>query len=188
LEPHVAVGEAIMRGVKRLLPYVVGTLCWLLPILLAGSALYGFLLENQTHPSVAAALALLALCVLFAFLAVRLMLSSAVAAAEDIGPIAILQRSWHLSKGNWWRLFVFLVLFGIAALCLILAVESVATLLVRTFAADAGPRSVGGLLISIVSQVVSALLSVFFFVLLARIYAQRSGAGAAQASVPSSGT
>jgi hypothetical protein len=188
MEPHVSVGEAIVHGLRRLLPYIAGTLCWLLPILIAGSALYGVLIENQTQPSVAAALALIALCILFAFLAVRLMLSSPVAAAENIGPIAILRRSWELSRGNWWRLFVFLLLFGIAALCLIVAVESVAGLLVRSFAADAGPRSIGGLLVSIVSQVVSALLSVFFFVLLARIYAQRSGAEAAQASVPSSGT
>ncbi len=52
---------------------------------------------------------------------------------------------------------------------------------------DAGPRSLGGLLISIVSQLVSALLSVILFVMLARIYAQRV-AGGAQPSVPSSGT
>jgi Membrane domain of glycerophosphoryl diester phosphodiesterase len=187
MEPHVAVGEAIVHGLKRLLPYVAATLCWLAPILIAGTLLYGILEANQAKPSVVAALALIALCVLFAFLAVRLMLSSPVASAENIGPIAILQRSWQLSRGNWWRLFAFLLLFGIAALCLLLAVESVATLLVRTFAADAGPRSVGGLLISIISQMVSAFLSVTFFVLLARIYVQRSGTGAAQASVPSSG-
>lgn len=187
MEPHVSVGEAIVHGIRRLLPYIAATLCWLLPILIVGSLLYGVLLENQAHPSVAAALALIALCVLFAFLAVRLMLSSPVASAENIGPIAILRRSWELSRGNWWRLFVFLLLFGIAALCLLIAVESVAGLLVRTFAADAGPRSLGGLLVSIVSQVISALLSVFFFVLLARVYVQRSGENAVQPSVPSSG-
>lgn len=188
MEPHVAVGEAIMHGAKRLLPYVAATLCWLAPILIVGTLLYGMTGTDQARPSIAASLALIALCGIFAFVAVRLMLSSPSAAAENIGPIAILQRSWQLSRGNWWRLFAFLLLFGIGALCLLLAVESVATLLVRTFAANAGPRSVGGLLISIVSQMVSALLSVVFFVLLARIYVQRSGAGAAQPSVPSSGT
>jgi hypothetical protein len=152
-----------------------------------GSGLYEFLEANQAHPSVAASLALIVLTIIGIFLAVRLMLSSAVASGENIGPIAILQRSWQLSSGNWWRLFVFLLLFGIGALCLIWAVDSVAGLLVRLIAEDAGPRSLGGLLIAIVSQLLSAALSVVFFVMLARIYVQRAAGGAAQPSVPSSG-
>jgi hypothetical protein len=188
MEPHVAVGEAIAHGARRLLPYVAAMLVWLVPILLVGSGLYEFLEANQAHPSVAASLALIVLTIIGIFLAVRLMLSSAVASGENIGPIAILRRSWQLSSGNWWRLFVFLLLFGIGALCLIWAVDSVAGLLVRLIAEDAGPRSLGGLLIAIVSQLLSAVLSVTFFVILARIYVQRSGAPAAEPSVPSSGT
>jgi hypothetical protein len=184
MEPHVAVGEALMHGLRRLLPYIGAALLWLVPLLIAGSILYGVLAMNETHPSVTAAIALLVLTIIGIFLAVRLMMSSPVASAENIGPVAILQRSWALSKGNWWRLFVFLLLFGIGALCLIWAIDSVAGLFIRVLAEDSGPRSLGGLLIAIVSQVVSALLSVVFFVMLARIYVQRS----AQPSVPSSGT
>jgi hypothetical protein len=184
MEPHVSVAEALMHGLKRLLPYIGAALLWLIPLLVIGSVLYGVLAMNESHPSVAAAIALFVLTIVGIFLAVRLMLSSPVASAEDIGSVAILRRSWDLSRGNWWRLFVFLLLFGIGALCLIWAIDSVATLLIRVFAEDTGPRSLGGLLIAIVSQLVSALLSVAFFVMLARIYVQRS----AQASVPSSGT
>lgn len=187
MEPHVAVGEAISHGLRRVLPYVAATLMWLLPITIVGSALGGFLYENQEQPSVAAALALILLCLVFAFVAVRLMLSSAVASAENIGPIAILHRSWDLSHGNWWRLFAFLLLFGIGALCLIFAVDAVFGLVVRMVVEDSGPRSLGGLIVSIVSQLVSGLLSVILFVMLARMYVQRSGGGAAQASVPRSG-
>lgn len=188
MEPHVSVGEAIVHGLKRLLPYIAATLIWLVPILLVGSGLYGFLAMNESHPSVAASVALIVLCVILAFVAVRLILSSAVASAEHAGPLAIIRRSWELSRGNWWRLFVFLLLFGIGALCLIYAVDSVAGLIVRMVAEDAGPRSLGGLIISIISQLVSALLSVVLFVMLARLYVQRTGGGAAYASVPSSGT
>ena len=184
MEPHVAVGEALMHGLRRLLPYIGAALLWLVPLLIVGSILYGVLAMNETHPSVAAALALLVLTIIGIFLAVRLMLSSPVASAEDVDPVTILRRSWGLSRGNWWRLFVFLLLFGIGALCLIWAIDSVAGLLIRLFAEDSGPRSLGGLLTAIVSQLVSALLSVVFFVMLARIYVQRS----AQPSVPSSGT
>jgi hypothetical protein len=188
LEPHVAVGEAIGHGMRRLLPYIAATLLWLVPIAVVGSALSGVLYENRDAPSVAVAIALLLLCAVFAFVAVRLMLASAVASAENVGPIAILRRSWELSQGNWWRLFAFLLLFGIGALCLVLAVDTVVGLIVRMIVEDAGPRSLGGLLISIVSQLVSGTLSVVLFVMLARLYVQRSGGDAAQPSVPKSGT
>jgi hypothetical protein len=188
MEPHVAVGEAIAHGLRRLVPYIAAMLMWLVPILVVGSALYAFLEANQANPSIAVSLGLILLCVLFAFVAVKLMLASAVASAEAAGPIEILKRSWELSNGNWWRLFAFLLLFGVGALCLLLAVQSVAGLIVRLFVEDAGPRSLGGLLISIVSQLMSGLLSVMLFVMLARIYVQRSGGDAVQPSVPRSGT
>ena len=187
MEPHLSVGEAIMHGARRLFSYLVAALVWILPILLVGSVLYDLAGVSSGHPSVAAALGLLLLTVVGVFLGVRLMLSSAVASAENIGPFAILARSWRLSAGNWWRLFIFLLLFGIGALCLLWAVESVAGLLVRVIVEDSGPRSLGGLLVAIASQVVSALLSVVFFVMLARIYAHLARATQAQPSVPSSG-
>jgi hypothetical protein len=122
------------------------------------------------------------------FLAVRLMLSSTVASAEGVGPLRILHRSWDLTSGNWWRLFAFVLLFWTGALCLLWAVESVAGVVVRLVVEDSGPRSLGGLLVSIVSQLISALLSVACFVMLARIYVQLSRTAEPQASAPSSGT
>ncbi|MFL6737056.1 MAG: hypothetical protein ACJ8F4_08375 [Sphingomonas sp.] len=186
MEPHVAVGEAISHALKRILAYIVAVLIWLVPIMIVGSTLYKFLEVNQDRAPVGVAIALLVLSFVGMFLAVRLMLSSAVASAENAGPFAILRRSWELSKGNWWRLFCFLILFGIGAIVLLWAIESVVGLLVRMAFDVSGPLTVGNLLIAIVSQLVSAVLSVIFFVLLARIYVQRSG-GSVQASVPSSG-
>ena len=188
MEPHLSVGEAIVHGLKRLFPYIVAVLVWIVPILIVGSVLYNLSGVNSAHPSVGAALGLLLLTAIGVYLGVRLMLSSSVASAENVGPFAIIARSWRLSVGNWWRLFVFLLLFGIGALCLLLAVETVAGLLLRMVVEDAGPRSLGGLLLAIISQVMSALLSVVFFVMLARIYVQLAGGGEAQPSVPSSGT
>ena len=69
------------------------------------------------------------------------MLASAVASAEQVGPVGILRRSWDLSHGNWWRLFVFLLLFFVGALCLVWAVETVFALLARVLFADSGPLS-----------------------------------------------
>ena len=188
MEPHVAVGEALVHGLKRLLSYVAAALLWIVPILVIGGLLYDSLSPSVSQPSVAASLALLLVTAIGAFLAVRMLLTSAVASAENVGPLAILRRSWDLSHGNWWRLFVFLLLFGVGALALLWAVDSVAGLLVQLVVADAGPRSVGGLAVSIISQLVSAAISVILFVMLARIYVQRTGNGAALPSVPNSGT
>lgn len=185
--PHVSVGEAIVHGLKRLWAYVVAVLVWIVPVLFAGGALYGFLAINAAHPSVVAALALILVTCLGFFLAVRLLLSSAVASAEDIGPFAIIRRSWELSSGNWWRLFAFLLLFGVGAVCLLWAVETVIALAAQTMFGDTRPLSLGGLLVAIISQLISALISVIFFVFLARIYAQRAGALGAQPRVPRSG-
>ena len=187
MEPHFSVGEAIVHGTRRLPVYVAAILIWLVPILIIGSVLYDTLGANEAHPPVAASLALLAISLIGIFLAVRLMLSSAVTSAEPIGPIRVLHRSWILSEGNWWRLFVFLVLFGVAAVCLLVAVESVVGLLVRTMLDDSGPFTVGNLITAIVTQLVSSVLSVVFFVMLARIYVQRSGVGTTLTSVPNSG-
>ena len=187
LRPQVAVGEAIVHGARRLVPYVLAVLIWLLPILVVGSVLSAILRLNAGHPPLIVALALIALTLFGAFLAVRLVLSSAVASAEAGGPLVILRRSWDLSRGNWWRLLVFVLLFWIGALCLVWAIGSVMGVLVRMMFADIGPLSVGGLLISIVSQLLSSALSIVFFVMLARLYVQRTGADAAQASVPKSG-
>lgn len=195
---HVSVGEAISHGFRRLLPYVVAVLAWVLPLLIVGSLLYAYLGPvadaaegERVTPgggALIASLGLMVLTVIGMYLAVRLMLSSAVASAEPLGPIAILKRSWHLSRGNWWRLFVFLLLVGVGAICLLWAVESVVGLLASIMFDDIGPRTLGGLLVALVSQVISAIISVVFFVLLARIYAQRSGVEEAEVSVPNSGT
>ena len=195
LPPHVSVGEAISHGLRRLPAYVLAVLAWVVPLLLIGSALYAYLgpaAEQGTREmpnaggAIAASLALIVLTLVGVYLAVRLMLSSAVASAEPVGPIAVLRRSWALSRGSWWRLFIFIVLVAVGGLCLLWAVDSVVGLLVRMAFGDIGPLTVGGLLIAVVSQLVSAAISVVFFVLLARIYAQRT-APEIEASVPSSG-
>ena len=187
IRPQVAVGEAIVHGARRIVPYVIAVLIWMLPILIVGSVLSALLKMNASRPPLIAALALIALTILGAFLAVRLVLSSAVASAEHGGPMTILRRSWELSRGNWWRLFVFVLLFWIGALCLVWAVGSVAGVLVRMAFADVGPLTVGGLIVTIIGQLLSSVLSIVFFVMLARLYVQRTGPDAAQASVPKSG-
>jgi hypothetical protein len=186
LGPHVSVGEAIAHGGRRFLPYFASVLLWMVPFLLVGGVLIAVVGKDPEHPSGAAAIGLLVLTVLGIYLAIKFILTSAVASAEPIGPIAILQRSWKLTLGNWWRLFAFLLMFAVGAVILIIAVASVAGLLAKMLLGDVTPLSLGGLLVSIVGQLVSGGISVILFVMLARIYAQIPSRDA-EVGVPSSG-
>lgn len=185
--PHVSVGEAIAHGVRRLPSYVGAVLAWTIPFMIVGSTLYGLVGRDPKHPSLGAALGLLAVTLVGIFIAVRLILMSPVASAEAVGPIAVIRRSWDLTSGNWWRLFGFLLIFLIGSLVLLLAAQSVSAVIARVLFHDISPMSVGGLLITIVSQLVSAAISVLLFVMLARIYVQLTSHAQAEASVPSTG-
>ena len=187
LGPHIAVGEAIVQGARRLPSYVGAFLIWSVPLLAIGSVLYSMSNPQNPNPSVPAAVGLLAITAVGVFISVRLILLSAVAAAEGGGPIAILQRTWGLTRGNWWRLFGFVLMLLIAALAAIWAVGAVVGVIAKLAFGDLSPLSVGGLIVVIVGQLLSAAISVVLVVMIARLYAQRAGAAAAQASVPSSG-
>ena len=188
LSPHIAVGEAIAHGARRLPSFLGAVLVWSVPLLAVGSVLYGLSNPQSANPSVAAALALLALTALAIFVSVRLILLSAVATAESGGPFVLLRRAWELSRGNWWRLFGFLAMLVIAALAAIWAVGAVVGVLARLAFGDLTPLSIGGLIVVIVGQLLSAAISVILLVMIARLYSQRVGMAGAQASVPSSGT
>jgi hypothetical protein len=187
MSPHLTVGEAIGHGARRLLPYLGAVLIWALPVSLVIVFLFASAGSDPENPSAGVAIGLIVVAVIGIYLGVRFLMMSAVASAEGTGPPTILRRSWELSAGNWWRLFGFLLTFAIGAIALRWAVGTVAGLLSQLAFGSIQRMSAGGLIVIIISQLVSALISLTFFVMLARLYTQRGGANA-QASVPSSGT
>ena len=135
--------------------------------------------------------ALILLCVLTGialFLVVRLMLAAPVAAAEDVNAPDILRRSFHLTRGNWWRLFAFVFLYGLGAAVLLSAIQWVLGPVAETLLGGVGQLTIGGLIVTLAVELVSAAASVTFFVVLARIYVQLSGRDSIAVSVPRSGT
>jgi len=184
--PHLTVGEAIAHGARRLLAYVAAVMIWALPVILVVGLLYASAGDDPEHPPAAAALGLIVVAVLGIYLAVRFILISAVASAEGAGPLGVLKRSWNISNGNWWRLLGFLLAFAVGAMVLLWAVGTVSGLLAQLAFGSIARTSPGGLIVIIVAQLISALVSLVFFVMCARMYAQADHADA-QASVPSSG-
>lgn len=182
------VGEAIGHAARRAPVYFAATLIWVLPFLLVGAVLIGMLARNPTSPPPAAILALLLLACVMLFFAIRMLMTSAVASAETHGPVGIIRRSWELTAGNFWRLLAFFILLVVTLLVAAIAIGSIAGVIAALLLGGNEPMSVGALFIALVTQLVSAAVSVVLMVMLARIYVQLAGDGAAEASVPTSGT
>lgn len=186
--PPLTVGEAIGHGARRMPVYLAATLLWLFPLGLIGVAIVTAVRArspDQLPPS--AALALLVLLAAVLYLAVRMLMTSPVASVERGGPIAALKRSWQLTRGNWGRLFVFLMLFLVLVGVLTLAVGSILGLVTTILLGTPEPMSIGALVVSLVSQLLAAALSVLFTVMLARIYVGITAGREPEASVPHSG-
>jgi uncharacterized membrane protein YjgN (DUF898 family) len=121
------------------------------------------------------------------FFAIRMMMTSAVASAESANPLAIIKRSWDLTRGNWLRLFGFFLLFLVAALVVVSAVGAVIGVVSELLLGGAEPMTVGALIVALVTQLVSAAVSVLLMLMIARIYVQLAGDRSAEAGVPTSG-
>jgi hypothetical protein len=191
---RISVGEAIAHGGRRVGPallalalIVLGFAIVAVPIMLAIGGSAGVQSLSTDQPSPAAGGAILLVLILGLFAAPRFQLIVPAAAGEDGGPIHLLRRGWKLADGAYWKLFLFLLLIVLVAVVVVLFVGQIMVgLLVRTAFGTVHPLSIGALVAALLTSVVAAAFAAVFSVMLARIYAQLSGRGAA--SVPSSGT
>lgn len=184
LGPRITVGEAIAHGARRAPAYVGAALIWIFPMLLVLALLIAPYQGNPQSAPPAVLLGVLVFVALFLFVAVRLVIASSVASAEPIGPIAILKRSWRLTNGHWWKLFGTLLVFLVMLLIVMAALGAVLGSVVVLLLGEAEPLSVSALLLALITQIVSAVLTTVLLVLLARIYAQLADAPRAEVSVP----
>ena len=185
LGPVVSVGEAIGHAARRAPAYVASAIMWILPFLLLFALLAARAGATPQTMSPGVALAILGLLIAFITVAVRLILASPVASTEPLGPVGILKRSWALTRGRWFKLFGFLLLFVIVLLIAMFAVSAVIGLLAALLFGEIEPLSLGALLLSLATQIVGATITTLLMIMLARIYAQLVGAEhAAYASVP----
>lgn len=195
LGPSITVGGAIAHGAKRLAVYVAAVLvivfALLLVLIVIGLVLgaMGIQVQRQMTAEMnpASLVAALLFIAIFLFLFVRFVMSAPIASAEAIGPIAILRRSWRLTKGNWWPLFGFLLVFFIGAGIVALAIGSAAGTTIGFLIGKIEPMSASALVLALIDAVVSAAITVLLAVMLARIYVQLARRADLQLGVPSSG-
>lgn len=182
LRPGQSVGEALQRGLARFLILFLASLLIavaaaivLIPLvlLLAGGAA----LSGGNPAALAGPLLLVLLVFVIAAIAlwVRLLLMTPVAAAENVGPIAIISRSWALTGGHFWKLLGFALMLLLAAIVVSVAISAVLGIIVFLVAGPPVPGSVSMIVMMIVSALIQSVLSAVFLVLIARVYAQLAG-------------
>ena len=184
LRPGASVAEALQVGARRFIMLFAASLLVGFGILVAmiplfvliggGAALGGARPEAMIGP-----ILLLALVFILALIAlwVRLMLMTPVAAAENAGPVGIIRRSWQLTAGHFWKLLGFVLLVLLVFLVISMVVGAIGGLVIVLLAGPPDPGSVAFFLIAVVEAMVNMVLTVYFTVLVARLYAQLSESG-----------
>ena len=124
---------------------------------------------------------ILFLVVLFVAIGVRLFPVSAVAISETSHPIALLKRSWRLTKGHSGRILVVLLLILAAAMISSAAVTTVVGSLMALTVGELRPFSLSALITALADGVVAAAITAISSSLVGRIYVQLT---AGQPSVP----
>jgi len=182
LKPSITVAGAIDRGARRMPFYltsalilVAGLLIVAVPFGIAAKAMGVPLDSMQESFPPAGWLLLLLFIAVCLFLAVRMMMTTPVASAEKVGPIAIIQRSWELTKGYTGRLIGFLLMIILGAVIVLMVVAIVAGSLAAMLLGPAEAMSASALFIGIVQGLFQAAFTAIFAVMLARIYVQLSG-------------
>ena len=193
--PATTVGAAISHGLRRF-PSLIGGMVLLglvifLLILIPMMAVAGvtdpaiFTDPAQVRGPVATMILLITLLILA--LSARFMLITAVASAEEIGPIAMLKRTWAVTRGHYWKLLALLILLLIVAIVLTMTAGAIGGLLGALIDPDFEPLSLGLLIASLFAGVAQGFFSVLSTTMLARVYLQLAGRPEAEVSVPSTG-
>lgn len=175
-QERVTVGEAITIGLKATLPYLLYVIGFALAVVLFSTAI-GFVAGVTGSGIIGFILGLLAL-VVFVVVGIRLVLVGPIMAVDGVlNPLAAVQRSWSLIKGNTRRVFVFVILIVLA----ILVVATVLGLIFGLIGAMLGPAA--GLWVEgILGGIMGAVFSVTFLAVYSATHRQLSG-GAAPSDV-----
>ncbi|QDP20143.1 hypothetical protein [Sphingomonas xanthus] len=188
-----SVGGALGKAAGRAPALFGAALMVFLPLAIAAAILLVLLLGNAglTDPASISAETMaqvpglapfmLVMMLVFLFVATRLMPMSAVAITETGNPLRIVGRCFALTKGNFFRLFVLLMLILVAAMVAGGAVTAVVGSLVVLAMGDVQPLNLPALLIALAEGIVGAMITAVAATMVARIYVQLN---TGQAGVP----
>jgi hypothetical protein len=170
------VGEALKTGLAGLLPAIGAYILLVLGLSLVIGLLVGGAIASGN--GAVAAVAWIVAFVAFVYVCVKVSLSGPVIAIDKVfNPFTVLTRSWRLTKGNSFRLFLFYVLLFIVYI----VVAAVIGAVIGALTLALGP-SVALTVNGIVSGLLSAVITVVFVAVVAAVHRQLSGPSAAAVS------
>lgn len=164
------VGQAMRTGLAGLLPAIGAYLLFFVGLF--ALMLLAIVLAGVTG-SVAIGALLAFICVIvFIYAVVKFSLAAPIIAIEKVyNPIAVLARSWRLTRGNALRLFLFFLLIGIVYVVLSMVAGLITAVLLLALG-EAAFTMISALL----SGLISAALAVVVVAVLASVHRQLSGA------------
>ena len=167
------VGEAIGRGVRGIVPYVLAQLILGLAIGLIGGTVLA--IGAATGLAVLTAIGVAFVFVLLIYAGIKTSLVAPVIAVEgERNPVAALKRSWALTSGNSMRLAVFYLL----VLVVFLVVISVVTAVIGIVASLVGGAHGGEVTGAVVSSALNAVMALYFVAIVAAAHRQLAGPSA----------
>lgn len=183
LRPGMSVGEAITTGLRKVLPALGAILLFILPffflVVLAIGVTAGPEDPAQLQARIAAGeidgtllTVVFVALLLFIFLAIRFTLMAPVAISESDNPVAILKRSWALTRGHFWRLFGYIAILAIGAMLVMAAVSFVLGGVIIAVLGTPEPMNLSALFLGLLIGAANAGLVLVFATMSARIYAQ----------------
>lgn len=191
-----SIGEAMGTAIRRLPVLLAALVMMFLPLMLIGGIALGVVLVGAgisdpatvapetlvKLPGVAWIFLLIVLAALF--LGVRMFQASAVAVSEKVGPIALIKRSWGLTRGAFWRLLALFVLLTLIGIILSAATTAVVGTLATLAAGEPRPFNTSALLIALATGLIGAMVSTVSAMMVGRVYAQLAAPAAPEATVP----
>ena len=178
LRPGTSVGESLSVAARRL-PSTFGAVLMIAVCVII--ALIGLaLLLNVTGaytPGRTSGVALLSLvmALLFTAMSARMFLITPAAAAEGLGPIGLIARSWQLTSGHFWKLFGALLLLGIAYLLVASVIGLIFGFIIIGVVGNPLDNATAAFVLDLLNSLFMSAVAVVAVSLFARIYAQLSG-------------
>jgi hypothetical protein len=181
LLPGMSVGEGLRLALRRF-PAALGTALLVSGANIVSAVLAGlivFMIGGVPNPGdarqTAPAVTMMTL-VMIAVLA-RLCLFPAVVAAEGVGPIASVRRSWALSRGHFWRLFSLLLIVMVASAVVSRAAQWSFGVPALLLGRGLGVEEFAVGVLGIIAALVNATIMMLVAVLLAAVYRQLASRG-----------
>lgn len=170
------VGEAIKIGLIGLLPAIGAYIVLVLGLGVVAAVLA--MIAGVTGSAAVGLLVAIAIVAVVVYVLVKVSLSGPVIAIDKVyNPFKILARSWRLTKGNSFHLFLFYLLLIITYIVIAVVASGIIAVLLVVLG-----ETVATTIYAIISAAISAIAYLVFVAVLAAVHRQLSGPSAAAVS------